>query len=162
MATRPVASLIDERKNELIVHFRRLAERTVYRRAVEAINWGMPAVNFDLMLQAMIGGARRRAQSDRLLVASAGLEDPDIDPLQGEIGTRPALAAVRILVDPNDPKDVAQVHALQPANLVRQPGGPGRFEVPNWDQESQKKVRDAADCAQRDSSRLKARGRPQR
>ncbi len=35
-----------------------LAERTLQRRAVEAINWGMPAVNFDLMLQAMIGSAK--------------------------------------------------------------------------------------------------------
>ena len=29
-----------------------LARRTVERRAVEAVIWGMPAVNFDLMLQA--------------------------------------------------------------------------------------------------------------
>jgi hypothetical protein len=31
-----------------------LAERTVHRRAVEAVIWGMPAVNFDLMYQAMV------------------------------------------------------------------------------------------------------------
>ena len=60
-----------------------------------------------------------------------------------KIGTRYALAAIRILVDPNDPKDVAQVQALQDAVKVQQPGGPGRFEMPNWDQASQKKVRDA-------------------
>jgi hypothetical protein len=30
-----------------------LAERVVHRRAVEAVIWGMPAVNFDLMYQAM-------------------------------------------------------------------------------------------------------------
>jgi len=30
-----------------------LAERTVHRRAIEAIIWGMPAVNVDLMYQAM-------------------------------------------------------------------------------------------------------------
>src|SRR5688572_9091915 len=30
-----------------------LAERTVYRRAVEAVIWGMPAVNTDLMYQAL-------------------------------------------------------------------------------------------------------------
>jgi hypothetical protein len=36
-----------------------LARRAVERRAVEAVNWGMPTVNPDLMLQAMIkaGGA---------------------------------------------------------------------------------------------------------
>ena len=60
-----------------------------------------------------------------------------------KIGTRYAVAAIRILVDPNDPKDVAQVNALQDAVKVEQPGGPGKFEVPNWDAASQKKVRDA-------------------
>ena len=33
----------------------RLAQRTIERRAVEAVIWGMPAVNYDLMLQAAIG-----------------------------------------------------------------------------------------------------------
>jgi hypothetical protein len=60
-----------------------------------------------------------------------------------KIGTRYALEAIRILVDPNDPKDVEQVHALQDAVNADQPGGPGRFEVPNWDQVSRKKVADA-------------------
>ena len=32
-----------------------LARRTVERRAVEAVVWGMPAVNYDLMLQEMLG-----------------------------------------------------------------------------------------------------------
>ena len=36
-----------------------------------------------------------------------------------------------------------KVHTLQDAIKVEQPGGPGRFEVPNWDLASQKKVRDA-------------------
>jgi hypothetical protein len=31
-----------------------LAERTLQRRAIEAVIWGMPAVNFDLMYQAMV------------------------------------------------------------------------------------------------------------
>ena len=60
-----------------------------------------------------------------------------------KICTRYALVAIRTLVDPNDPKDVAQVNALQDAVKVEQPGGPGKFEVPNWDPVSQKKVRDA-------------------
>jgi hypothetical protein len=59
------------------------------------------------------------------------------------IGTRYVLVAIRILVDPNDPKDVAQVHALQDAVEGQQPGGPGKFEVPDWDEASQKKVRGA-------------------
>jgi hypothetical protein len=59
------------------------------------------------------------------------------------IGTRYVSLGVRILVDPADPKDIKQVHALQDAITVTQPGGPGRFEVPNWDPVSRKKVRDA-------------------
>ncbi len=43
------------------------------------------------------------------------------------------MAAIRILVDPNDPKDVEQVDALQDAVKVEQPRGPGSFEMPNWD-----------------------------
>ncbi len=60
-----------------------------------------------------------------------------------KIGTRYVSLGVRILVDPADPEDIKQVHTLQDAITVTQPGGPGRFEVPNWDQASQKKVRDA-------------------
>jgi hypothetical protein len=35
-----------------------LARRTIERRAVEAVNWGIPAVNYDRMLQAMIHEAK--------------------------------------------------------------------------------------------------------
>ena len=31
-----------------------LGRRTIERRAVEAVNWGMSAVNYDLMLQEML------------------------------------------------------------------------------------------------------------
>jgi hypothetical protein len=59
------------------------------------------------------------------------------------IGTRYVSIAVRTLVDPANLDDVRQVHALQDAIKVDQPGGPGSFEVPNWDPASRKKVRDA-------------------
>ena len=58
------------------------------------------------------------------------------------VGTRYAVVAVRTLVDPNDPADVAKVHALQDAITVSQASA-GTFVVPNWDPVSQKKVRDA-------------------
>jgi hypothetical protein len=58
-------------------------------------------------------------------------------------GTRYLFAAIRILVDPADPKDVQAVHQLQDAVEVKQTGGPGTFEIPEWDAVSQKKVRDA-------------------
>src|ERR1700742_3151827 len=35
-----------------------LAERAVYRRAVEAVVWGMPVVNYDLMYQAAVREAK--------------------------------------------------------------------------------------------------------
>lgn len=59
-----------------------------------------------------------------------------------EIGTRYVMLAVRILVDPSDPEDLDAVHALQDALTVDQIA-PGRFEVPEWDPDSQKQVRDA-------------------
>ena len=58
------------------------------------------------------------------------------------IGTRYVMLGVRTLVDPTDPKDMERVHALQDAIKTSQKNS-GRFEVPNWDQASQKKVRDA-------------------
>jgi hypothetical protein len=57
-------------------------------------------------------------------------------------GTRYVATAVRTLVDPTDPKDLQQVHALQDAIKVTQKNV-GKFETPNWDPASQKKVRDA-------------------
>lgn len=59
------------------------------------------------------------------------------------IGTRYVLAGVRTFFDPNDPEDLKRVHALQDAIQVSHPGGPGTFEIPRWDQDSQKMVRDA-------------------
>ena len=41
-----------------------LARRTIERRAIEAVSWGMPAVNFDLMLQAMRRDAKARSGSN--------------------------------------------------------------------------------------------------
>lgn len=60
-----------------------------------------------------------------------------------QVGTRYLAIAIRTFVDPSNPKDVEQVHALQDAIKIDQAGGPGKFEVPEWDQASQKKVRDA-------------------
>ena len=59
-----------------------------------------------------------------------------------QIGTRYVLTAVRTLVDPNDPKDVEQVHELQDTIRVAQKKT-GKFEVPDWDPTSQKMVREA-------------------
>lgn len=60
-----------------------------------------------------------------------------------KVGTRYVVVGIRTLVDPADAEDVKKVHALQDAITVDQPGGPGKFEIPEWDPASQKKVRDA-------------------
>lgn len=59
-----------------------------------------------------------------------------------KVGTRYVVVAIRTLVDPADPEDVKEVHALQDAIKVEQ-ASTGTFEIPDWDQASQKKVRDA-------------------
>jgi hypothetical protein len=61
---------------------------------------------------------------------------------RGKIGTRYVVAAVRTLLDPSNPKDVEQVHALQDEIKVSQ-SSTGSFVVPSWDQATQKTVRDA-------------------
>jgi hypothetical protein len=58
-----------------------------------------------------------------------------------KIGTRYVQVAFRTLVDPSDPADVKVANALQDKIVARQ-AAPGRFEVPDWDAASQKKVRD--------------------
>jgi hypothetical protein len=59
-----------------------------------------------------------------------------------KVGTRYVAVAIRTLVDPADPKDIEEVHALQDAIKVSQKDI-GSFDAPKWDQASQKKVRDA-------------------
>jgi hypothetical protein len=59
------------------------------------------------------------------------------------IGTRYVFVAFRTMVDPQNRDDLKAVHVLQDAVRVEQPGGPGTFVVPNWDQAGLKKIRDA-------------------
>jgi hypothetical protein len=72
------------------------------------------------------------------VIYSAGTHTFD----RGAIGTRYVMMAVRTLVNPNDPADVDEVHALQDGIRVEQASA-GTFEVPDWDPVSQKQVRDA-------------------
>ncbi|MBX3426403.1 MAG: DUF1254 domain-containing protein [Pirellulales bacterium] len=59
-----------------------------------------------------------------------------------KVGTRYVCLAIRTFVNPNDAADVTAVHALQDAIKVEQKAA-GKFEAPDWDQASQKKVREA-------------------
>lgn len=59
-----------------------LAERTIHRRAVEAVIWGMPAVNFDLILQSFIragGGPNQVPFWSRLLDSNNQTLTPNPD-----------------------------------------------------------------------------------
>jgi len=61
---------------------------------------------------------------------------------QQNVGTRYVLVAIRTLVDPNDPKDLDEVHKLQDAITVSEKEA-GKLELPNWDQASLKEIREA-------------------
>jgi hypothetical protein len=50
-----------------------LARRTVERRAVEAVIWGIPAVNFDRMYQAMVNDAKAGEGSNKIVFWSRPL-----------------------------------------------------------------------------------------
>jgi hypothetical protein len=58
-----------------------------------------------------------------------------------KIGTRYVQVAIRTLVDPGNAEDVKAANAIQDKIIVRQTS-PGRFEIPDWDAASQKKIRD--------------------
>jgi hypothetical protein len=59
-----------------------------------------------------------------------------------QVGTRYVLLLVRTFVDPNDPADLAKVHALQDAITVSQ-ASRGAFEPPDWDNGSLERMRAA-------------------
>lgn len=62
---------------------------------------------------------------------------------EANVGTRYVALAIRTFVDPNSEKDLKEAQKLQDQIKVSQPGGPGKFEIPDWDQASQKATRDA-------------------
>lgn len=62
---------------------------------------------------------------------------------RGDGDTRYITLLIRTFVDPGDPSDLAEVHALQDAIRIGQPGGPGHFEVPDWDPASLAETRAA-------------------
>lgn len=59
-----------------------------------------------------------------------------------KVGTRYLMLAIRTFIDPNNPKDLPVVTGLQDAIKIDQKEK-GTFDIPNWDQASQKKVRDS-------------------
>lgn len=61
---------------------------------------------------------------------------------QEKVGTRFAVVLFRTFVNANDPLDIKAAHAMQDKIVVRQKN-PGTFEIPDWDETSLKKVRNA-------------------
>lgn len=61
---------------------------------------------------------------------------------QEKMGTRYMIVLFRTFVDSNDPTDIRAANALQDKIVVKQ-AAPGKFEIPEWDEASLKKVRDA-------------------
>ncbi|GAB3364904.1 DUF1254 domain-containing protein [Lysobacter rhizosphaerae] len=68
---KPAATTQSDAKATAALTPQQITQRTVQRRAVEVVSWGMPAVNFDLMYQAMakLGG------HDNQIVYWSGLPD---------------------------------------------------------------------------------------
>jgi hypothetical protein len=59
-----------------------------------------------------------------------------------KVGTRYVATLFRVFMDPNDPADVKAANALQDAIKAEQANA-GKLELPDWDQETLKKTRDA-------------------
>jgi hypothetical protein len=76
--------------------------------------------------------------------------------LTGEkVGTRYAIVLFRTFVDANDAADIETANSLQDRIAVRQEN-PGAFEIPDWDEASLKRVRDALNVLA--ATRTNARG----
>jgi len=61
---------------------------------------------------------------------------------QDTVGTRYVFVGFRTLVDATNPADIKKVNAIQDSIGVKQTSV-GKFEIPNWDQKSQDRLRDA-------------------
>ena len=58
---------VPQQKNSQAFSPAELTERAIHRRAVEAVIWGMPAVNYDMMFQAMVRDAKTRPGSNKIV-----------------------------------------------------------------------------------------------
>jgi hypothetical protein len=61
---------------------------------------------------------------------------------QDKVGTRYVFVVVRTFVNAADPADIKKVNAIQDQIKIEQ-ASKGKFEIPNWDQKSQDRLRDA-------------------
>jgi hypothetical protein len=61
---------------------------------------------------------------------------------QDKVGTRYVFVGFRTFVDSTNPADIKKANAIQDQIKVEQASA-GKFEIPNWDQKSQDRLRDA-------------------
>jgi len=74
-------------------------------------------------------------------IKKVAYEPGDYTLTKENIGTRYVQVAFRTLIDPSDTKDVKAAHLAQDGIHFKQ-ASVGKFEIPDWDLVSQKKVRD--------------------
>ncbi len=73
-------------------------------------------------------------------VKAVNYEPGDYTFAQEDVGTRYMFVMIRTFINPNDPADLAQAHALQDAITVTQES-PGTLDLPDWDQDSLTAIR---------------------
>jgi hypothetical protein len=103
---------------------------------------------FDLTTPVTIVKPERGARFQSMLVINQDHSTLPVEHGPGEftltkekVGTRYVAVLFRTFADPNDPADMKAAHALQDQIGFRQ-ASPGTLEVPDWDLESLKKVRE--------------------
>ena len=102
---------------------------------------------FDLTMPVTISKPESPNRFQSLLVISQDHYMPvlkhgggDVTLTMDNVGTRYVLLIFRTFADPNDPQDMKMAHALQDKIKVTQESS-GKLELPDWDVESLKKVR---------------------
>jgi hypothetical protein len=98
-----------------------LADRAVQRRAVEAVIWGMPAVNFDRMLRAAIENG---GKANQVMLHGDDCSRPEVQLLSRTVERGPVLVdgAVSLRVD-------IRSRAFTTASRL---GPPATLQVSRW------------------------------
>jgi hypothetical protein len=104
---------------------------------------------FDLTTPVTIVKPASQGRFQSMMVINEDHSMPPIEHGAGEftltkkkVGTRFGIVLVRTFIDANDPADIKAANALQDQIAVRQEN-PGNSGIPDWDEASLRKVRDA-------------------
>lgn len=104
---------------------------------------------FDLTSPVTVNKPKSGGRFQSMMVINQDHSMPPVEHGVGEftftreqVGTRYAIVIFRTFVDPNDPADTQAANALQDKIALRQESA-GTFDIPEWDEASLAKVRDA-------------------